>query len=63
MLMLQVSDNGVGLPADMNWDTLPSLGLQLVHLLIQQLHGSIRVDTRNGTTFEISFPEHEPADF
>ncbi len=53
---LVVSDNGVGLPPDIDIQHPSSFGFQLVHLLIQQLGGEIEVDRKNGTTFRITFP-------
>jgi len=34
-----------------------SLGFQLVHLLVEQLNGSVCCYGKEGTTFFISFPE------
>jgi two-component sensor histidine kinase len=55
-LLLVVSDNGVGLPAEMDLDTVDSLGLRIVQLLTRQLHGTLRVERQGGTTFAITFP-------
>jgi PAS domain S-box-containing protein len=54
---LIVSDNGVGLPADFDLETLASLGLTMVRLLAGQLEGSLEFDTqaRGGTTFKVTF--------
>lgn len=53
---LTVSDNGVGMPADLDWTATTSLGLQLVILLGQgQLHGDIEMDRIGGTTFRLRF--------
>ncbi len=54
-LRLVVSDNGVGLPADVDVTRAPSLGLQLVHLVSNRLQGAVEVDRRDGATFRISF--------
>ncbi len=56
MFVLQISDNGVGLPAGVNLDNPPTLGLQLVRLLTQQLRGTVTFDTHNGLTVTITFP-------
>jgi two-component sensor histidine kinase len=54
---LQVSDDGVGLPADFSIATAETLGLSLVSLLTHdQLDGKLKVDTGEGTTFFIQFP-------
>ncbi|MCG2812604.1 MAG: PAS domain S-box protein [Candidatus Aminicenantes bacterium] len=53
--ILTVADNGVGLPAGLNWEKSESLGLQLIKMLSQQLNGSIEVDRSAGTTFRLRF--------
>ena len=52
---LRVGDNGVGLPAGMDWRRSRSLGLRLIQLLTGQLHASVEVRTECGTEFHISF--------
>jgi two-component sensor histidine kinase len=54
-LVLVVGDNGVGLPADLDYHRADSLGLQLVDDLTQQLNGNIMVNRDGGTTFTITF--------
>lgn len=53
---LVISDNGVGLPAHIDIQNPPGFGLQLVHLLTQQLAGTMTVNREKGTTFTIEFP-------
>ncbi len=53
--MLIVSDNGIGLPDDLDFRNSRSLGLQLVNMLVQQLDGTIELDRTNGTAFKIVF--------
>jgi two-component sensor histidine kinase len=54
--VLMVSDNGVGLPPEMDWRKTKSLGLKLVNLwATYQLRGSIELNTQNGTAFVIKF--------
>ena len=54
--ILIVGDNGVGLPADLDWKKTKTLGLRLVRMLGQrQLHGEISVDGTNGTCFMLRF--------
>jgi two-component sensor histidine kinase len=43
---LVVRDNGVGLPKDLDWQQLPSLGLQIVRTLIDQLKGTLELQTK-----------------
>jgi PAS domain S-box-containing protein len=52
-----VMDNGVGFPIDLNFHSLNSLGLQLVNVLIEQIEGTLEIDTSRGTKFTISFSE------
>ena len=53
---LAVADNGVGLPADMDWMTTSTLGLHLVRMLGQhQLGGVLELDRAGGTRFVLKF--------
>jgi PAS domain S-box-containing protein len=52
---LTISDNGVGLPEGFEIQKSESLGLKLVSVLVNQLQGSIRVDTNRGVEFAITF--------
>jgi PAS domain S-box-containing protein len=56
-LLLRVSDDGVGLPSDFDWDALKSMGLRLVKDLTTQLAGNIAIDRTHGTAISISFNE------
>jgi two-component system CheB/CheR fusion protein len=53
---LEVSDNGIGLPADVLPDRVNSMGFQLIQLLVQQLNGGLVVTRHAGTQFVIKFP-------
>jgi PAS domain S-box-containing protein len=54
-LILVISDNGIGLPANVEFREAESLGLQLVNMLAEQLEGTVELDRRGGTTFRIAF--------
>jgi PAS domain S-box-containing protein len=54
---LVVSDNGVGLPDDLDIEKSPSLGLHLVRMLTSQLNGTWRLSREKGTSFTIRFPK------
>ncbi|MBW1917708.1 MAG: PAS domain S-box protein [Deltaproteobacteria bacterium] len=55
-LELIIRDNGVGLPEDFDFNKAESLGLHLVHILIEeQLQGKIRLNRTGGTEFIIEF--------
>jgi two-component sensor histidine kinase len=52
---LSISDDGQGIPPDMDLTKSDSLGLQLVHLLTRQLHGQLDVQRSNPTRFTLRF--------
>ena len=54
-LCLQIGDDGVGLPSDIDLYKSPSLGLTIVTTLVEQLRGTILVSREDGTTFAINF--------
>jgi PAS domain S-box-containing protein len=53
--ILTVSDNGIGIPEDLDIEDLDSLGLQLVTTLVDQLDGDFELKRNNGTEFIIKF--------
>ena len=57
VVVLAVSDNGVGLPDDLNLRTADSLGLQLVSSLADQLAATVEVKRGEGTEYRLSFPQ------
>jgi len=54
---LTVSDNGVGLPQDFDPKKSDSLGIMLIYSLSEQIGALIKLDTSNGTKFDITFQE------
>jgi PAS domain S-box-containing protein len=56
-IFLKISDNGIGIPNDFDWEDTPSLGLRLVSILADQLEASLEVDCSNGTSFTLIFQE------
>jgi len=56
---LIVRDNGAGFPKDMDFRKSESLGLKLITLLVQQLDGTIELNSNNGTEFKINFREQQ----
>ena len=52
---LTIADNGPGLPPGVDFRDTPSLGLQLVNTLVEQLEGDIELDQSHGTTYRITF--------
>jgi PAS domain S-box-containing protein len=56
MLELVVSDNGIGIPKDLDIRNSKTLGLHLVTSLAEmQLHGKIVINRDKGTEFQIKF--------
>lgn len=55
-LVLEIVDDGNGLPEDFHTKTYTSMGLKLIDLLSEQLEAEIRHETTNGlTTFALTF--------
>ncbi len=48
-------DDGPGLPEEITFENSSGFGMQLVHMLVQQINGSIAVERNNGTRFIIEF--------
>lgn len=56
-ILLQVKDDGVGIPKDFDFFNSDSLGLKLVRILTRQIEGEIEIVTTEGTCFTITFSE------
>lgn len=52
---LIVADNGVGFPEGLDFRNAESLGMRLVCILTEQLHGTVELNQKAGTKFEIRF--------
>ena len=57
--VLNVKDNGIGLPKEININESDTLGIQLVTLLSKQMNGSVEIKSAEdkGVEFTISFEE------
>ena len=57
---LKLSDSGIGLPENVDFEKSETLGMQLIQALTSQLDGELKVSREKGTTFEVSFtyPRH-----
>jgi two-component sensor histidine kinase len=55
-VMLRVADDGIGLPAGMDWRHATTMGMMLIVGLSQQLSGTLDVTTSQGSIFTIIFP-------
>lgn len=57
-MVIQIADDGVGLPEGFDLATNPTLGLQIVQTLVQDdLRGRLQLLRANGVTARISFPK------
>jgi PAS domain S-box-containing protein len=56
---LVVWDDGVGLPKEVDFRQAKTLGLQLVNMLTNQLHGSVEYRNGSGTEFHIVFEDRQ----
>jgi PAS domain S-box-containing protein len=53
--VLNISDDGIGIPEDLEIEDLDSLGMQLITILVDQLDGELELKRNNGTEFTIRF--------
>lgn len=59
-VVLVLTDNGVGLPGDLDWTTTRSLGLRLVRALAQQLQAGLEIRSQGGAEVRLAFtPKHK----
>lgn len=56
---MTVSDNGAGMPEDLDFRNTDTLGLTIVNTLTRQLQGKIELNREKGTEFKISFRRGE----
>ena len=54
--VLEISDDGVGLPKGFSAESTSSMGMEIVSILTQQLDGRLQYKSIDGAWFEISFP-------
>jgi two-component sensor histidine kinase len=53
--ILTVSDNGIGIPENLDIEDFDSLGMKLVITLVDQLDGELELKRKNGTEFTVRF--------
>ncbi len=56
-LLMRISDNGIGIAKDLDIEDTPTLGLQLVQLLSEQINAELTIHRRNPTSFTLIFPK------
>jgi PAS domain S-box-containing protein len=52
---IEVGDNGVGIPENIDIKNTQTLGLQLVDTLVEQISGTLKLNRSKGTIFSIEF--------
>lgn len=62
VIELIVSDNGIGLPADLDLQQPKRLGLSIVSLLTGQLGGRLELERGQWTTFKVTFNQSAAAE-
>ena len=55
-VILTVTDTGVGTAPNPESKRPESLGLRLIHMMAQQLQGTVTLQSMQGTTVEVRFP-------
>ncbi len=55
--LLEVIDNGIGLPIDYDISKVKSLGITLIRTLTSQIKGTFDISSKNGTRVVITFPK------
>ncbi|MES2566702.1 MAG: histidine kinase dimerization/phosphoacceptor domain -containing protein [Bacteroidota bacterium] len=53
--VLVIGDNGIGLKEDFNVERDSHLGIQLIHMLTEQLDGSLELKNKMGVTYSVNF--------
>jgi PAS domain S-box-containing protein len=53
---LMVSDNGTGFSEELDWKKSKSLGLRLISLMVDQLHGIMNIRNNHGAEIAIKWP-------
>lgn len=53
---LTVSDNGIGFSDELGWKKSKSLGLRLISLMVDQLHGNMNIRNNHGAEIVIKWP-------
>lgn len=59
--VLEIRDDGVGIPGQVDLARASTLGFQLIGMLIEQIDGRIKVETQGGVSFAIAFSERPDA--
>ena len=60
-ITIKISDDGIGIPENIDIHKPATLGLSLVEMLIQEFDGTFSVDRKNGTSFTLEIPKERKA--
>jgi len=52
---ISYSDNGIGLPESVNFESSNGFGMQLISLLVSQINGTIQIERSAGLTYIMQF--------
>ena len=53
--LIEISDNGVGMPEDIDLNTSNTLGIELINALVDQLDGELSFSAKNGVKYCLTF--------
>ena len=56
-LVLTIADNGIGLPAELDVEQAMTMGLRMVRTLVRQISGTLTVNRKPETSFQITIPQ------
>jgi len=60
-IKIKISDDGIGIPKNIDIHNPASLGLSLVDLLLEEFDGTFSVDRKKGTSFTLEIPKERKA--
>jgi len=56
-VVIKISDDGIGMPENIDINDPETLGLSIVDMITQQLQGTLSLDRKNGTSFTLEIPK------
>jgi len=54
-VIIELQDNGVGIPESVSFQNTTGFGLELVNMLTEQIGGKIRIERGEGARFVLEF--------
>lgn len=54
--IMRIADNGIGMSINIDVNNSNTLGLELIHALVDQLDGTVDISSDKGTMFHLEFP-------